>query len=73
MPTAQDISHIPPIDRNGEMRRASTLLDRFRKALDDKDEKPLSAPWKKWIASSLLAGIDGESGLLAGVPKETQA
>lgn len=63
--TAKDISHVPPHDTAGQMKKAATLLGRFRKALSEGDiTQPggngLSVEWQRWIAESLLAGLPKE-------------
>lgn len=61
--TGRDIGRIPPVDRNGEMRRASALLARFRKQLTEVE--PMDIDWQHWVAKSLLEGLplpDDEAG-----------
>lgn len=55
---------VPPIDTHGEMGTACKLLKRFRAALaeefpDQVDESGWE--WRKWVAASLLSGIEAQN------------
>ncbi len=43
---------LPPIDKSGETTKASTLLKRTRRHMEE-----FTPDWQKWIVESLLAGL----------------
>ena len=53
---AKDIATVPPVDKNGEMKKAAALLTRFRKQIVDVG----SVEWQRWVANSLLQGLPQE-------------
>ena len=46
----------PPTDKNGELRKAVILLDRWRKQLEEKF--PGDREWQRYVVASLAAGLE---------------
>ena len=49
---------LPPVDSDGESKRAATALQRCRSALK---KASLTNDWSRWVAQSLLAGLPAET------------
>ena len=48
----------PPTDKQGELKKAVILLDRWRKQLDK--DFPGKPEWQRYVAQSLLGGLETE-------------
>lgn len=48
----------PPTDKQGELKKAVILLDRWRKQLDK--DFPGKPEWQRYVAQSLLGGLESE-------------
>ena len=48
----------PPTDKQGELKKAVILLDRWRKQLDK--DFPNKPEWQRYVAQSLLGGLGEE-------------